>query len=199
MATFSLKCWLPRSFGGLCHPSVTKCKFALRIAWQANEPEKQGLRQGRDFNWGAGWQRRWQASTSKWPSYRGVWKPGSFIDQRWEKVRKQSKKSINLANISQKCKLQAGDVFISSFLPSTGGQGSEQRHFSLNNQAEEQDSPRQAILYGYNNKSNKKKQVKAKSKSKSKKQFQCGIRTGFFSATLLSLTLSQASWCMCIF
>ena len=35
-----------------------------------------------------------------------------------------------------------------SFLPSTGGQGSEQRHF--NSQAERQDSLRQAIVYGYN-------------------------------------------------
>jgi len=30
----------------------------------------------------------------------GIWMPGSFIDQRWGKVRKQSKKAINLANIS---------------------------------------------------------------------------------------------------
>ena len=42
---------------------------------------------------------------------------------------KQSKKAINLANVSENGKPQAGDVFISSFLPSTGGQGSEQRHF----------------------------------------------------------------------
>ena len=45
-------------------------------------------------------------------------------------MRKQSKKAINLANISNG-EPQAGDVFISSFLPSTGGQGSEQRHSSL--------------------------------------------------------------------
>ena len=43
-------------------------------------------------------------------------------------------------------------MLVSSFLPSTGGQGSEQRHF--NNQAEGQDSWRQATMYGYNNKSN---------------------------------------------
>ena len=29
-----------------------------------------------------------------------VWMPGSFIDQRWGWVRKQCKKTINLANIS---------------------------------------------------------------------------------------------------
>ena len=30
----------------------------------------------------------------------GVWMPDSFIHQRWREVRKQSKKAINLANIS---------------------------------------------------------------------------------------------------
>ena len=52
-----------------------------------------------------------------------------FYRAEMGEVRKQSKKSTNLANISQKCKPQAGDVLISSFLPSTGGRGSEQRHF----------------------------------------------------------------------
>ena len=28
----------------------------------------------------------------------GVWMPGSFIDQRWGEVKKQSKKAINVAN-----------------------------------------------------------------------------------------------------
>ena len=52
---------------------------------------------------------------------------------------------------------QAWDVLISSFLPSTGGQHSEQRHF--NSQAEGQDSLRLAVMYDYHNKSNR-KQVK---------------------------------------
>ena len=78
--------------------------------------------------------------------------PVSLINQRWRVVRKQSKKAMNLSNISQNGKPQAGDVFISSFLPFTSGQGSEQRHF--NNQAEGQDSLRQTILYDYNNKRN---------------------------------------------
>ena len=43
-------------------------------------------------------------------------------------------------------------MLISSFLPSTGGQGSEQRHF--NSQVEGQDSLRQAIMYDHNSKSN---------------------------------------------
>ena len=48
-------------------------------------------------------------------------------------------------------------MLISSFLPFTSGQGSEQRHF--NNQAEGQDSLRQTILFDCNNKS-KERQVK---------------------------------------
>ena len=46
---------------------------------------------------------------------------GSSRSQRGGEVRKQSKKAINLANVSENGKPQAGDVFISSFLPSTGG------------------------------------------------------------------------------
>ena len=46
---------------------------------------------------------------------------------------------------------------MASFVPSTGGQGSEQSHFK--SQAEGQGSLRQAILCNYNNKSNE-KQVK---------------------------------------
>ena len=91
--------------------------------------------------------------------------PGSSLDQSGE-VRKQSKKAINLAN--KKGKPQGGDELISSFLPFTGGQGSEQRHF--NSQAEGQGSLRQAIMYDYTNKSNR-EQVK--------ETFQLGVRTGF--------------------
>ena len=39
--------------------------------------------------------------------------------------------ATNLANISQNGKPQAGDVLISPFLPSTGGQGSKQRNLGL--------------------------------------------------------------------
>ena len=59
-------------------------------------------------------------------------------------------------------------MLISSFLPSTGGQGSEQRHF--NSQAEGQDSLEQDIMYDYNNRSKE---------SKSKEQFQHGVRVDF--------------------
>ena len=50
-----------------------------------------------------------------------------------------------------------GNVLISFFLTSTGGQGPELRNF--NGQAEGQDSLKQAFTYDYNNKSNG-KQVK---------------------------------------
>ena len=65
-------------------------------------------------------------------------------------MRKQTKKSLNLANILENGKPQAGDVLISSFLPSTGGQGSEQKHF--NSQAEGQAIMTEAGQYDYNNK-----------------------------------------------
>jgi len=61
----------------------------------------------------------------------GVWRPVSFTDQRWGEVKKHSKKAIHLANISYNGKTQAKDVFISFFLPSTGIQDYEQKHFSL--------------------------------------------------------------------
>ena len=70
-------------------------------------------------------------------------------------------------------------MFISSFLLSTGGQGSEQRHF--NSQAEGQDSLMQTVVHDYNN------------KSKSKKQFQRGVRIGFLPATLIAVAQSL-SW-----
>ena len=82
-------------------------------------------------------------------------------------MRKQTKKALNLANILDNGNPQAGDVLISSFLPSTGGQGSEQRHF--NSQAEGQDSLRQAVMCDYSNKSNR----------EPKTQFQHGVRTGY--------------------
>ena len=84
----------------------------------------------------------------------GVWMPGPFIEQRWGEVRKQSKKTINLPNISQNGRAGARDMLIYSFLPPTGGQGAEHKH--CNSQAEEQDSLRQTTMYDYNNKSNEK-------------------------------------------
>ena len=41
--------------------------------------------------------------------------PGSFIDQGWGELRKQSKKTVSLASIFQNGKLQSGDVLISPF------------------------------------------------------------------------------------
>ena len=67
------------------------------------------------------------------------------------------KRTLILQISPRMASLRHGDVLVSSFLPSAGGQGSEQRHF--NSQAEGQGPLKQAIMYDYNNKSNG-KQVK---------------------------------------
>ena len=90
-------------------------------------------------------------------------------------MRKQSKKAINLANISWNGKSQAGDMLISFFLTSTGGQGSEQRHFSFNSQAEGRDSLRKPFCMIL---------IEKAVKSKSKEQFQHGAKTDFLPATI---------------
>ena len=77
----------------------------------------------------------------------------------------------NIANISQNDKPQAGDVLISSFLPSTGGWGWT-KTVQFKQSGRGVCSLRQIILHDYNNTSNE-KQVK---------QFQHGVRIGFFSA-----------------
>ena len=78
--------------------TVPESKFALRATWQVSDWE---TRCGGDgyFIWKASRQRRWQTNVSKQPSYE-VWMTGSFSGQRLREVRKQSKKAINLANIS---------------------------------------------------------------------------------------------------
>ena len=89
-------------------------------------------------------------------------------------MRKQSKKDINLANISNG-KPQAGDVLISPFLPSSGGQGSEQRCFSL---AGAGFSEANFSVFCIT-------RTKAM-KSKSKKQFHRGVRFGSLSFDTVS-------------
>ena len=95
----------------------------------------------------------------------------------------QSKKAMKLANISYSGKPQAGDVLISSFLPSTGGPGPEPRLFK--SQAEGQGSLRQTILYDYNNKARK---------SKSKKQFQHKVKIGFLPSRAWTGWIQLTSW-----
>ena len=123
------------------------------------------------------WPRRWQTNVSLKPFY-WVWIPGSFIDQGWAEGRKQSKKAINLANISYNGKLQVRGVLISSFLPSTGGQDSEQRHF--NSQAWGR------IHWG---RSLHMIIITKAMKSKSKKQFQYKVRICFSLQHLQHLPL----------
>ena len=81
-----------------------------------------------------------------------VWMPGGFIEQSWGKARRPSENVICLVPISPNGKPRQGDVFISSFLPPTGIQDPEQRHF--NGQAEGRSPLRQAVMCDYNNKSN---------------------------------------------
>ena len=95
------------------------------------------------------------------------------VYQRLEQVRKQSEKAINFANISQNGKPQAGNVLISSFLPSTGGQGSEQSHFKQLGRGAGFSEVRPFCMIT----------ITKATKSKSYKQFQHGVRIGFFSAT----------------
>ena len=57
------------------------------------------LRQGRDFSWGAADLNNGRLVPQNSHLIR-VWMLGSFIDQRWGRIRKQCKKAINLANIS---------------------------------------------------------------------------------------------------
>ena len=58
--------------------------------------------------------------------------PGSFMDQRQEEVRKQSKKTIYFLQMSpRKASLRQGNMLMHLFQQYTGGQGYEQRHFSL--------------------------------------------------------------------
>ena len=71
--------------------------------------------------------------------------PGSFMDQRWQGGGNKVKGPLILQISPRMASLRQGDVLVPSFLPSTGGQGSEQRH--LNSKAEGQDSLKQAIMY----------------------------------------------------
>ena len=95
---------------------ATESKLALLDAWigenelQANESEAVWVTE------------KTQTNVSKYPFM------GSGCQVLlW--IRKQSKKSINLASISKGGKPQSEDVFISLFLTSPDGQGSEQRLF----------------------------------------------------------------------
>ena len=86
---------------------------------------------------------RRQASASKEPSNLGL--DARFFNRSETEGGGEVKlKAVNLAKLSYNGKPQSGDVAISSFMPSTGGQGFEQRRFI--SQAEGQGSLRQAIV-----------------------------------------------------
>ena len=75
-------------------------------------------------------------------------------------MRKQSKKTINLASYLLEWPASGGCSFLPSCQLQVAGRGagSEQRHF--NSQAERQVSPRQAIMYDCSNNKGNVKQVK---------------------------------------
>ena len=58
----------------------------------------EGLRQERDFIWGPTDREDGRLAPQS-NHLIGAWMPGSFIDQRWGEVRKQSKKAFNFASI----------------------------------------------------------------------------------------------------
>ena len=60
----------------------------------------------------------------------GAWILGSFMDQRWGRG-EETKRPLVLQIFPRMVSLRQEDVLISSFLPSTGEQGPEPRHFSL--------------------------------------------------------------------
>ena len=70
-----------------------------------------------------------------------AWLPGSFMDQRWGEVRKQVKRLFNPCKCLRMASLRQGDGYISftSLLSFTGRWA-------------QVISPRQAIMYAYNNK-----------------------------------------------
>ena len=61
-----------------------------------------------------------------------VWKPSSFMDQRWGRGEETKlKRPLILQIYLRMASLRQGGMLISFFLQSTGGQVYEQRHFSL--------------------------------------------------------------------
>ena len=53
------------------------------------------------------------------------------MDQRWQGGGNKVKRPLILQISPRMASLRRGGVLVFSFLPSMGGQGSEQRHFSL--------------------------------------------------------------------
>ena len=98
----------------------------------------------------------------------GNWRPGSFMDQRQGEVRKQSKNSYKYL-----LEYQGSGCVHLFLLLSTGGQGYEQRHFSLS-QAEEGGFHEAGQYIQSNNKSSSKQGLK------SQKQSQYGVKVSPF-------------------
>ena len=76
--------------------TALESKLTLLGTWQAKWIRDKVLWQKILYSEPADWK---DGRLMSLPSY-WVWMPGSFKDQRWGEVRKQSIKAINLANIS---------------------------------------------------------------------------------------------------
>ena len=136
-AEFVLLLGMGNSFSKTCYES----KLALLATRQANKKEMRCLR----------WI-RWQTKVSndhlaKLKSQMTILPSlDARIFHRSEMgVGEETKRPLILQISPRMASSGAVYVLISSFLPSTGGQGSEQRHF--NSKAEKQDSVKQAIMY----------------------------------------------------
>ena len=97
---------------------MPESKLALLTVLQASESERRGVEARKTTLFGKPADREDGKLVPQNNHLIWVWMPGSSINQRWEEMRKQSKKAFNLENVSLNGKPQAGDMFISSFLPS---------------------------------------------------------------------------------
>ena len=110
--------------------SVTQSKLALLATWEPSESEG-GSVEARNrtlFRKPAGSEDGKLMSANN--HLVGVWMPGSFVDQRWGRWNKVKRSLISQVS-PRMASLWLGTVLISSFLPSTGGWVSEQRHFTF--------------------------------------------------------------------
>ena len=80
--------------------SLSLCYWLCSLLKRPMNPREEVLRQGITtlFRELADWEDGRLMSQNN--HFTWFWIPGSFMDQRWREVRKQSKKAINLANIS---------------------------------------------------------------------------------------------------
>ena len=77
---------------------IAKCKLALLTTWQASKSSRLGVEARNVTLLGklAEWEDDRLISQNNHLLW--AWMPGSFIDQRWEEVKKESENAVNLIN-----------------------------------------------------------------------------------------------------